>query len=473
MSQKHRFRISENFGIFLQRLEAFEDRVSARVWENPLTKRILPYLRGVLIYLIYALMLLFCMPFLRIYFAASATYFNYPNLVLAILEILLPVFLARSVILTFSIYSRYERIDFLARADENTLEENEKARLLRQKNFWIEAGIFFLLYLLHPISWGHDGILHLFPPSMSWNPLLQKLLSLLIMPAVSVYFHLTMRIEAMNTWLEAPEKIAKKARFRSKAKARKKHFSLVRMFGRLLLNFLVFALICRTGPVALALMGTVFRLFLMMFLELWFRIVLYVLFVSLVFKIFFKRVRMIAKLKKICKENGFRIFRLKHVYLSVLYNGFSSYQVGIEANGKIYCCRLVSCLRRGNDMYFTSHTLRCIRVFVFRMRMPVVVRAGGFASMSRDTANPTDLINFIISSRKFSFDAENNAQKILILNPVPVKVYRTDVDVISERTSEEIDNGMDVGEYKVFTGGAFMRALERNSVEEILPKKSR
>ena len=93
--------------------------------------------------------------------------------------------------------------------------------------------------------------------------------------------------------------------------------------------------------------------------------------------------------------------------------------------------------------------------------------------MSRDTANPTDLINFIISSRKFSFDAENNAQKILILNPVPVKVYRTDVDVISEGTSEEIDNGMDVGEYKVFTGGAFMRALERNSVEEILPKKSR
>ena len=60
-------------------------------------------------------------------------------------------------------------------------------------------------------------------------------------------------------------------------------------------------------------------------------------------------------------------------------------------------------------------------------------------------------------SRAYEFAWESEGYKVLLLDPVPYKVMNV--------RGEELDNGSVVGEYKIFTGTAFLNALERACVE--------
>ena len=61
-----------------------------------------------------------------------------------------------------------------------------------------------------------------------------------------------------------------------------------------------------------------------------------------------------------------------------------------------------------------------------------------------------------VSTFDYRFDAEG--EKILLFNPVPTFLFRKAED----ETSCPLDNGETVGEYKVFSGNGFLRALERD-----------
>ena len=62
--------------------------------------------------------------------------------------------------------------------------------------------------------------------------------------------------------------------------------------------------------------------------------------------------------------------------------------------------------------------------------------------------------------REFGYDSE--LPKILIINPVPKQLFCHFGNKI-----EEIDNGALVGDYKIYTATAFIRAIETDTVERI------
>ena len=60
--------------------------------------------------------------------------------------------------------------------------------------------------------------------------------------------------------------------------------------------------------------------------------------------------------------------------------------------------------------------------------------------------------------KRFGYDSEHS--KILIINPVPKKLFCHFGNKIAE-----IDNGDRVGDYKIYTATAFIRAIETDTVE--------
>ena len=58
--------------------------------------------------------------------------------------------------------------------------------------------------------------------------------------------------------------------------------------------------------------------------------------------------------------------------------------------------------------------------------------------------------------RTTDYRFEEKGSKILVVTPVPKKLFFEE---------GEMDNGDRIGEYTVFSGGGFMRALERDCIE--------
>ena len=61
---------------------------------------------------------------------------------------------------------------------------------------------------------------------------------------------------------------------------------------------------------------------------------------------------------------------------------------------------------------------------------------------------------------QFEFGFQSEDQKILIINPVPKMLYRTE-----NGKTTELDNGDVVDGYKVYTASGFLGALERGSID--------
>ena len=62
--------------------------------------------------------------------------------------------------------------------------------------------------------------------------------------------------------------------------------------------------------------------------------------------------------------------------------------------------------------------------------------------------------------KDITYDSE--FPKILIVNPIPIKL-----SCYFQNKIAEIDNGARVGDYKIYTATAFIRAIETDTVERI------
>ena len=70
-----------------------------------------------------------------------------------------------------------------------------------------------------------------------------------------------------------------------------------------------------------------------------------------------------------------------------------------------------------------------------------------------------DVLSFA-SVIDYRFEADG--EKVLILNPVPKKVLRK-----FQNTTREVDNGDRIGGYLVYTGNAFLRGLQADSIGKV------
>ena len=147
-------------------------------------------------------------------------------------------------------------------------------------------------------------------------------------------------------------------------------------------------------------------------------------------RIFFKNLR------KLCKKQHFELGKIKHAYLSAFFDSDEP-NFCVTANGKTYECKCISSVVRGNPVIFKPNGVYS-HDFVVK-----------FAK--------TELLRYEQISH---YGFESKHQKIIIMVPTAKSVY------IEEGSRRKIvDNGDKLFEYKIFTGGAFVRALERDAIK--------
>lgn len=101
-----------------------------------------------------------------------------------------------------------------------------------------------------------------------------------------------------------------------------------------------------------------------------------------------------------------------------------------------YACKLLAGVRRGVPMwFFSTGYAKYFNIYYFK--------GGG---------------ELVSPARTVKFGYDTAGEKILIVNPCPMHLYEVD-----GRYRRSLDNGMKVGDYQIFTGGAFLNAVSRNT----------
>ncbi|MBO5797024.1 MAG: hypothetical protein J6R77_01605, partial [Clostridia bacterium] len=143
-------------------------------------------------------------------------------------------------------------------------------------------------------------------------------------------------------------------------------------------------------------------------------------------RVFFKRLR------AVCKEKGYTLSKPDAPYRS-LFSMLAGETFSLRSEEHRYSCKFL-----------------CIK----KRRVPLVLHPDGhcdFLHIYR--AGKAEIWRRTVS---YDFDWEGEGQKILLLQPVPNQVY--------DPAMQLMDNSDLVGHHKIFTGTAFLNALERDCV---------
>lgn len=346
----------------------------------------------------------------------------------------LPFILLSALVGLMSLYSVtrltaiYDRMHMPETIERERNCANTKERflcLIEQKHFWIEMALYAAIYLILPLEWLHKSFAMLLIRSEGFAA---KLIALAILLPIFFIITVLARLSAMKYLRRHPDEIdpnnPKNARQQSSALA-------IRM-----------ALAYLLGVPALALFISLAISFAPIILELLPAIVTVAALVILlpptvrITRALRKRKAFVQQLGAICASKGLGVPAIAHPYRS-LFSAIDGESFSLTVDGVRYSCKLVSAMKR-NDPLFLYENGAC--KFVHTVR---------FARMTLFTHIKTD---------RFGYEAEG--MKLLIINPIPKKVYFG-----KNGRSDLIDNGDRVGEYKIYSASAFLGALERDCLD--------
>ena len=435
------------------------DLDSYRAFLNKIKEhRLFPYgiaaLRGVLSYVTYALMCLLTLPEFRKAYRKTIEGLSFnSDLLRIILEVILLFLMLNTVILTFSIYYKRERLAFLALYEQHPSQFDTKAEIacfVRSKLFYTELAAMCACFLIFPMLSGYDSIVF-------WakgSPFLAKLIATIVFVAACILIMLHSRIDARRMWLEMPGRLAQKNAWKSMRKKKAATYSYLRMILRLVGYTALYSLSMQIAIFVIAMMWSIVG---MIGLILVTPALLFIA-LSIVFLYYFSairtRVKFIRKLKKTCLENGYDLFYLKRPYRS-LFRDNDSYTFALTANNKTYYCRIIASVKKSNKLILDEDGT-CTRHMGLHIPQPQLASVRGYVqAYDRGNGDAREFMSFS-SVIDYTFEADGN--KILIINPVPKRVLRR-----VEKTAREMDNGDKVGEYTVYTGNAFLRSLDRDA----------
>lgn len=384
-----------------------------------------------------------------------------PEFIRSLCELLLLGLELNSVLLTFATYHKEERSAFLSRireAEEFGVKEERKL-LLHGSTLWVELAVMSFFFAISDASLLFGGLSFTATYGIS-----QWVLRLVLIPVfllLTLALLLYTRIEARRFWLDLPLRMAKKKSFASSRKQRVEHtYSVRRFLSRILGYWLLYLLGASIIPAIIPVVKFIINLGTEALLLLPILPILFLLFLSVFYlRGLCKRSRWIKRLRAFCTAHRIRLNEKSHLWRSVFYDSQKGeYDLLLTVGKKTYACRILAGIKKTNNVYLEANGT-CTRVFALHAparRMTVTGRYAQAINTSQDS-RALELIRFT-KEFDYRFDAPAGAQKILIFNPVPLKViYKTDT-----HHEGELDNGMAVGEYQIYTGGAFLRMLERS-----------
>ena len=162
------------------------------------------------------------------------------------------------------------------------------------------------------------------------------------------------------------------------------------------------------------------------------------------------RKKFIKKLSDFCKDPRFELSKIKHPYRSVFFDD-RSYHFTVKAYGKTYACKMIAAVSKDAKMVFLDEQI-------------------GYFKSELKVKNS----ELTIFRKKFhhGFDAPETDHKVLIISPAPhtilavnTKVAFSSENVTYVKESKEfmyVDNATNIFGATVFSGAAFINALDRN-----------
>lgn len=153
---------------------------------------------------------------------------------------------------------------------------------------------------------------------------------------------------------------------------------------------------------------------------------------------FYKRMKFYRTIASSCKSRGFDITPISKPILSV-FTMTDGESFRVTANGKTYSCKLISAPTR---------------------RDPLAIYDNGTCAFIHAVRFLRVTWMHYVRCYTYAYDTDADAEKILVVNPVPAELLTG-----RDGRNVPIDNGFEVGGYRVYAGTAFVNALERDSVK--------
>ena len=307
--------------------------------------------------------------------------------------------------------------------------------ILTQKRLYIEHAAVAVLYLILPLKWIFRAIADLFfAGDTGWTTKWT-----LFLPLLALFFLLTVAarlrvIRRWHAWEFQDKKIWENQTESKRDKARDKEAiaaaSLYAVVGILFAVFI--SVFIGLAPLAWrilknpAVYGTLLFLIGLILFFRWGRALI-------------KRISFMAKLKKVCREEKYNIRSVRRPYLSLFFLPKGA-NFTIERRDKCYSCKMIG---------------------AFRKRSPMSILPGGYAKLIHAFYIRRGVGELFRYVKTVKFGWESPERKILIINP-------TSSTLQTERNGQTylIDNGFTVGEYKIYTGSAFLNALHLDTLEK-------
>ncbi len=182
-----------------------------------------------------------------------------------------------------------------------------------------------------------------------------------------------------------------------------------------------------------------------------------------------KRKRFIKELKAVCKRKRYILSKLNSPFRSIfkLCEGES---FNVRIGERKYSCKIITTLNRGRPLY--------------------IAKGGIGAWLIRFKFLSIDLMSY---TKSFDFGWKSDCKKVLIINPIPIKLLTPKGDSIlpdedtqyyvghggmrglspmmrkitsGQENSIELDNGDIIDGYEIYSATAFLNALERDVIDK-------
>lgn len=329
------------------------------------------------------------------------------------------------------IYDKTLREGYLAREIPGRIRERS-GFIFTQKRFWIELAGWFLLYILLPIKRPGEALSRLFLQDSA--AYIGKFILLPGMLVLGFLLSFKAHLSAMDYWDAWRHGYVTINETVTRGKKRKRQTSeYAGAAGAVIIRYLVIG-------VAVDAFFPVLFSYIMGFRELFtLQNAIIAAALILLFYVFrygrayIKRRTFLKRLASICRSEKYQTLTTVYPFRSLfaLYDGES---FRVRAGEREYSCKFISGVRR---------------------RVMLVLYPNGICQFIKTVK--LFRLDFSRTVKTYVFEWEADCPRILILNPAPYKVC--------EPGGGELDNGDRVGAYKVFTGPAFLNALERDCVD--------
>ena len=303
---------------------------------------------------------------------------------------------------------------------------------VKNLDFWTTSLTFAGLIFILPMRFCFPDVLECF--GITTPSTTQKLLLSLIIIAVFIVINLFSYISAEKAYIV--EEYKKKNNISVSDKEQRPNIKLLK---RILFLIFIYYLGGEFLPIFMVIFINTYQILGLFGPVLWVILIAIPIFMAISFALRYKRAKQkrkdfIEKLEALCRTTRASLSDVRDINSSIL-KDVEGYNFSVEQKSVKYDCKFLCGLNKNDPMFLTEkgegstvHAIRFRRVELFK----------------RITT--------------FKYDFESDGKKILIILPVPKKLFSS--------MGRVLDVGDKVGEYKIYTATGFLNALERDCLDK-------